>query len=74
MITIEGLNKRQRMLADIIWALDTKEQVTAFIQTLPDKQKKEALVVTQMMVLAFIDEVDTIEDSTVELIDNLRRV
>lgn len=74
MITIEGLNKRQRMLADIIWSLDSKEQVTAFISTLPAKQKKEAIVVTQMMVLAFIDEVDTIEDDVVELIDNLRRV
>lgn len=74
MITIEGLNKRQRMLADIIWSLDSKEQVTAFISTLPAKQKKEAIVVTQMMVLAFIDEVDTIEDDVVELINNLRRV
>lgn len=74
MITIEGLNKRQRMLADIIWSLDSKEQVTAFISTLPAKQKKEAIVVTQMMVLAFIDEVDTIDDDVVELIDNLRRV
>ncbi len=73
MITIEGLNKRQRMLADIIWALDSKEQVTDFIRTLPDVQKKEAIVVTQMMVLAFIDQIDTVDDDVVELIDNLRR-
>ncbi len=73
MITIEGLNKRQRMLADIIWALDSKEQVTDFIRTLPDVQKKEAIVVTQMMVLAFIDQIDTVDDEVVELIDNLRR-
>jgi len=73
MITIEGLNKRQRMLADIIWALDSKEQVTDFIRTLPDVQKKEAIVVTQMMVLAFIDQIETVDDEVVELIDNLRR-
>ncbi len=73
MITIEGLNKRQRMLADIIWALDSKEQVTDFIRTLPDVQKKEAIVVTQMMVLAFIDQIDTVDDEVAELIDNLRR-
>jgi hypothetical protein len=73
MITIEGLNKRQRMLADIIWALDSKEQVTDFIRTLPDVQKKEAIVVTQMMVLAFIDQIETVDDEVVDLIDNLRR-
>ena len=26
-ITIEGLNARQRVLADIIWACDTRQQI-----------------------------------------------
>jgi hypothetical protein len=29
MITIQGLNKKQRALADILWAMDGTEQVHA---------------------------------------------
>ncbi len=72
MITIEGLNKKQRLLADIIWSLDTQDQVQAFIRTLPERDRREAQLVTQMMILAFIDEVDSIEDETVELINSFK--
>ena len=57
MISIEGFTKKQRVLADIIWALDGKDQVEAFILSLPYKDQLEARVVTEMMILAFIDEV-----------------
>jgi hypothetical protein len=73
MITIEGFTKRQRVLADIIWALESQEQVEMFISTLPRKQKMEARVVCEMMILACIDEVDTVEDEVVELIKDIAR-
>jgi hypothetical protein len=72
MIEIEGLNKKQRMLADIIWSLDTQDQVRAFIASLPAKDRVQAQLVTQMMILAFIDEVNTIEPETVELINSFK--
>jgi len=72
MIQIEGLNKKQRMLADIIWSLDTQDQVKAFIATLPAKDRLQAQLVTQMMILAFIDEVNSIEPETVELINSFK--
>lgn len=72
MITIEGLNKKQRLLADIIWALDTQDQVQAFIRSLPERDRQQAQLVCQMMILAFIDEVDTIDDETVELINSFK--
>ncbi len=72
MIEIEGLNKKQRMLADIIWSLDTQDQVKAFIASLPAKDRVQAQLVTQMMILAFIDEVNTIEPETVELINSFK--
>lgn len=72
MIQIEGLSKKQRMLADIIWALDTQDQVQAFIRSLPEKDRKQAVVVTQLMILAFIDEVNTIEESTIDIINKAK--
>jgi len=72
MIQIEGLNKKQRMLADIIWSLDTQDQVKAFIASLPAKDRLQAQLVTQMMILAFIDEVNSIEPETVELINSFK--
>jgi hypothetical protein len=71
MITIEGFSKRQRVLADIIWALESQQQVEMFISTLPRKQKMEARVVCEMMILACIDEVDTVEDEVVTLLNDI---
>lgn len=71
MITIEGFTKRQRMLADIIWALESQQQVEMFISTLPKRQKQEARVVCEMMILACIDEVDTVDESVVELLKGM---
>lgn len=72
MITIEGLTNKQRLLADIIWSLDTQEQVCSFIATLPARDRREAQLVTQLMILAFIDEVDSIDPETVELINSYK--
>ncbi len=62
-IQIEGLNKKQRLLADLIWAMDNKEQVTAFIRTLPPKDRRDAQTIVEMMILAFIDEVDSTDEA-----------
>jgi len=63
MIEIQGLNKKQRLLADIIWQLDSQEQVQTFIASLPTKDRKDAQTVTQMMVLAFFDEVEDTQEA-----------
>lgn len=63
MIEIEGLNKKQRLLADIIWALDSQDQVETFIASLPEQDRKDAQTVTQMMILAFIDECDSVAEA-----------
>lgn len=72
MITIEGFNKKQRALADIMWAMNDQEQVRAFIAALHPKDRQEAQTVCEMMILAFIDEVDTVDDLVKQTIDNLR--
>lgn len=72
MITIEGLTKKQRMFADIMWSMDGKEQVTMFIRSLPERDRKQAQVVCELMVLACFDEIDTVETSTVDLINSFK--
>jgi hypothetical protein len=73
MISIEGLNRKQRLLADIIWALDSQDQVTAFIRSLPPKDRQEAETVTQMMILAFIDECESIDPEVRRVIDKIQK-
>jgi len=63
MIKIEGLNKKQRLLADIIWALDSQEQVQTFIASLPPKDRRQAQTVTELMILAFLDEVENTQEA-----------
>ena len=63
MIKIEGLNKKQRMLADIIWALDSQQQVQTFIASLPQKERREAQTVTELMILAFLDECEGVAEA-----------
>lgn len=56
-IQIEGLTKRQRVLADVMWQLNTTEDVMKFIESLPGDQQKEARTVMTMMVWAVLDTV-----------------
>ncbi len=56
-IQIQGLNKRQQALADIIWACDTRAQINAFIKSLPTVQlQDEAKTIVDLMILATIEQ------------------
>jgi hypothetical protein len=56
-ITIEGLSERQRVLADMIWACDSKAEIDLFIKSLPNKAlKTEAQVIIDMLLIATIDQ------------------
>ena len=56
MIEIHGLSQRQREIADMIWNLDTTEEVVEWFDSLDNDTLFEAYVVHQMICLAFIDE------------------
>jgi hypothetical protein len=55
-IQVDGFTKRQAVLADIIWACETQDQVLTFINSLPKKDRAEAYVVMQMIVHATFDQ------------------
>ena len=71
-ITIEGLSKKQKALAEIMWGMDNKEDVLKFIHSLPTEDRKQAQVVCEMMVLALFDEVETVDDVVVDLINSYK--
>ena len=55
--TIEGLNSQQKVLADIIWACDSQEQVQTFIQALPTRAlRNEAQSIMKLMVMAVVEQ------------------
>jgi len=55
------LSPKQMALADIMWDLQERESVEAFIATLPPAQQQDCCTIIELMQLAFADE---IEDTT----------
>jgi hypothetical protein len=71
-IQIEGLNKRQRAIADVLWLMNSKADALRFIASLEPITRRDAETVIEMMQLAVIDECDSIDDSVKSMLDNLK--
>jgi hypothetical protein len=71
-----GLNPRQMILADIIWACETKDKVNAFIRSLPTKElRNEAQSIVDLMVLAVVEQCyDGITDNMAEADQLIRKI
>ena len=72
MIEIKGMSPKQMALADIMWAISSKEGVDAFIATLPPAERRECETVKQMILLAFIDECDNTQEANM-VIDRISK-
>ena len=72
MITIEGLTKQQRQIADMIWSCDTQEDVDQLIKNLPKGYKQDAVVIHQMMIAAVMDQHEGITEDVQSVIDRIR--
>jgi len=71
MITIPGLNPKQRALCDIMWGLAEYDAVEAFIATLPRPERLECRSLIQLMIMAFADEVSEVTEAQ-EVLDQFR--
>ena len=71
-VQITGLSKRQRAIADVLWMMNTREDAERFIASLEPQTQRDANTVVEMMQLAIIDEIETVDDSVKSIIDNLR--
>ena len=72
-IQIEGLNKKQRAIADILWTMNGKDEVMGFIRSLQGQTKQDAEVVLELMLWAVWDECGEITTDTKELLDNIMK-
>ena len=54
-ITLTGLNKRQKFLANIMWGIDEWDQVETFINSLPKREKAEAESILEMMRMELVE-------------------
>jgi hypothetical protein len=56
-ITIDGLNARQRVLADIIWSFQDRKGINSFIRSLPTVDlQDEAKAIVELMILAAVEQ------------------
>jgi hypothetical protein len=54
-ITLRGLNKRQKVLADIIWSLEEWNDVENLINALPKREQAEAQGIIEMMRMELVE-------------------
>lgn len=54
-IKLDGLNKRQRVLADIMWAIEEWDDVEKFIATLPKRERIECEGIVEMMKMELVE-------------------
>ena len=63
MITIAGLNPKQKALCDIMWGLEEYNAIESFIATLPRAERRECRTLIQLMVMAFADEITQVDEA-----------
>jgi hypothetical protein len=66
-ITLTGLSAKQRALADIMWTMDSRDKVDSFIGTLMPRDRRDAEVVLEMIILAFMDQVESVDEAKIVL-------
>jgi hypothetical protein len=54
-IKLEGLNARQKVLADIMWSIEEWDDVERFIATLPKRERAECQSIVEMMKMELVE-------------------
>jgi len=62
-IQIHGLSTKQMALADIMWAISSREGVESFISTLPKADQRDCRTIIELMQLAFADEITDVTEA-----------
>ena len=61
MITITGLTAKQKVLMDVMWAMDTMPAVEAFIKTLPKRDQQDCQSLVTIAVQESLEEDNRLE-------------
>ena len=62
MITITGLTNKQKVLMDVMWAMDSMPAVEAFIKSLPKRDGQDCLSLVAIAVQESLEEDNRLED------------
>ena len=62
MISITGLSNKQKVLMDVMWAMDTMPAVEAFIKTLPKRDQQDCLSLVAIAVQESLEEDNRLDD------------
>lgn len=54
-ITLTGLNKRQKVLADILWSFEEWDDCEKFIRSLPKREQAECEGIVEMMRMELVE-------------------
>lgn len=78
-IKLDGLNKRQQVLADIMWSIEEWSDVERFVAALPKRERIECEGIVEMMKMELVEQYrkgmdikNTVEAS--KLIDKIRKL
>ena len=56
MVTIQGVNNRQKEMLDIMWCLDDYEDVEEWKSSLSSQEQQQADLLEELIMLAVVDE------------------
>lgn len=74
MISITNLTVKQKMICEVLWELDSKDQVFAFIKSLPKSDRPDAIGLYHLMLIECLDQELDFTDLTLakQVIDRVR--
>ncbi|NDC22840.1 MAG: hypothetical protein EBZ49_01740 [Proteobacteria bacterium] len=65
-MVINSLNKRQQLIADVLWGASSEEELEELIDMFPEKDKNDAKAIADIMVMGG-DEVLSLRDAEIVL-------
>jgi hypothetical protein len=74
MISITGLTNKQKVLMDVMWAMDTMPAVEAFIKSLPKRDQQDCESLVAIAVQESLEEDNRMEDYEQDTLDLIARV
>lgn len=56
-IRIDGLNKKQCEMLDVMWGIDSSDDLTEWLESLPNEDLKMAMMLKEILLAHIFDEV-----------------
>ena len=70
-ITLDGLSKKQKALASVLWGMASRDELDSFLSSLSFKDKRDAELVLEMMIIGCHDQVIAVTEAA-DILDKVR--